>query len=82
VPSAGSSKSVEAAEIGLSDFGKVLSLVALELSAAFNSTRVESLSNLASMLRTDKISSWNASPTANKESLVVISLKISFIGIT
>jgi hypothetical protein len=82
VPSAGSFKLVEVAEIGLLDFGKVLSLVVLELSTAFNPRRVENLSTLASMLRTDKISSWDASPTADKESLIVISLNISFIGIT
>ena len=82
MPSAGSFKLVEVAEIGLLDFGKVLSLVVLELSTAFNPRGVENLSTLASMLRTDKISSWDASPTADKESLIVISLNISFIGIT
>jgi hypothetical protein len=82
VPSPGSFESAEGAEIGLFEFGKVLPLVAIEPSAAFNPRGVENLSDLASMLRTDNISSWDASPTADKESLVVISLNISFIGIT
>ena len=82
VPSPGSFESAEGAEIGLFQFGKVLPLVALEPSATLNPRTVENLSDLASMLRTDKIPSWNASPRADTESLVIISPNISFIGIT
>ena len=81
VPSAGSFKSVEVAGIRLLDFEKVSSHAAPGLLAA-SIPRVESLSNVASVLRIDEISSCDARPTANKESLVVISPNISLIGIT